>query len=124
MNRIVPFFALALFALPTSAWAESAATDSELESGGLAPPPAVESDNSERPQTETEQELERADKEDSGRGLEFFWVNAEIGAEHLGLQTFKANNLVDAKVVPSKETGLIYGAGLGVRLLVFTLGAR
>jgi len=68
--------------------------------------------------------LERADKEDSGRGLEWVWLNAEIGAQHLGLQTFKANQLVDAALVKTNQTGLLYGAGLGLRLLVFTFGAR
>jgi hypothetical protein len=75
-------------------------------------------------QASPEKELERADREDSGRGLEWVWVNAEIGGEHLGLQTLKANALVDPSVVKTTQTGLVYGAGLGVRLLVFTAGVR
>lgn len=74
--------------------------------------------------TPTERELDRADREDSGRGLEFVWLNAEVGGEHLGLQTFKANHLVDAGTVKTTQTGLMYGAGLGVRLVFITLGAR
>jgi hypothetical protein len=102
------------------------AGQSNLESGGLRPPDAVDSTqtppdpNAEQP----EKELEKADKEDSGRGLEWVWLNAEIGSEHLGLQTFKANSLVDAKLVKTTQTGLLYGAGVGVRLLVFTAGVR
>jgi hypothetical protein len=99
-----------------------------MNAGGLAPP----SSNNNNPNqydpnaqgTPTEQELSTADKEDSGRGLEFFWLNAEIGGEHLGLQTFKANNLVDAGTVKTTQTGLMYGAGLGLRLVFITLGAR
>lgn len=98
-----------------------------LESGGLRPPEAVDSapagpapDNDGSP----EKELEEADRKDSGRGLEWVWFNAEVGGQHLGLQTLKANSLVDAKLVKTTQTGLLYGAGLGVRLLVFTVGAR
>ncbi|HEV8244943.1 MAG TPA: hypothetical protein VGP93_04215, partial [Polyangiaceae bacterium] len=46
------------------------------------------------------------------------------GVEHLGLQTFHANNLVDAGTVSTAQTGLVYGGGLGLRLVFLTLGAR
>lgn len=100
-----------------------------MNAGGLAPPSSNPGDpyaqNGPGGQSgPTEQELAKADKEDSGRGLEFFWLNAEVGGEYLGLQTFKANNLVDAGTVKTKQTGLLYGAGLGVRLVFITLGAR
>src|SRR5262249_22166129 len=52
------------------------------------------------------------------------YLNAEIGFQHLGLQTFSANHLVDSKVVPTTQTGLLYGAGLGIRLVFITLGGR
>ncbi|MFO0564252.1 MAG: hypothetical protein U0263_01245 [Polyangiaceae bacterium] len=94
-----------------------------LSAGGLAPPASNPGDPN-APNAQTERELEKADREDSGRGLEFFWLNAEIGGEHLGLQTFKANQLVDAGTVKTSQTGLLYGAGLGVRLVFITLGAR
>ena len=110
-----------------SAQQPAAADQSNLESGGLRPPDAVDSTQqtpSDAAAQEPEKELEKADKEDSGRGLEWVWLNAEIGGEHLGLQTFKANQLVDAKLVKTTQTGLVYGGGLGVRLLVFTAGVR
>lgn len=69
-------------------------------------------------------DLDRADREDSGRGLEFVWLNAEAGYQNLGLETFHANNLVDAKIVPSRQDGFLAGAGAGVRLLFLTAGAR
>jgi hypothetical protein len=56
--------------------------------------------------------------------LEFVWLNAEAGGQYLGLHTLKANHLVDSELVKSKGLGALYGAGLGVRLLVFTVGAR
>ncbi|HEY0469546.1 MAG TPA: hypothetical protein VGC79_35395, partial [Polyangiaceae bacterium] len=100
---------------------------SNLQAGGLKPPDAVESDPSAAnpsKATQTEAELDRADKEDSGRGLEFAWLNAELGPEYVGLQALKADNLVDGTLVNSKGLGMMYGAGLGARLLAFTLGAR
>jgi hypothetical protein len=66
----------------------------------------------------------RADREDSKRGLEFVWLNGEVGFQYLGLQTFAANDLVDASVVETNQSGLMVGAGLGVRLVFLTLGPR
>lgn len=99
---------------------------SNLESGGLRPPEAIGA-SPQQPDPAAEQpaqELERADREDSGRGLEWVWLNAEIGGQHLGLGTLKQSSLVDAEAVKTTQTGLAVGAGAGVRLLVFTVGAR
>ena len=104
--------------------APAAPAGSNLQVGGLKPPEAVQTDNAPNPQTQTEVQLDRAVKEDSGRGLEFVALSAEVGPEFLGLHTLKADNLVDSKYIESKGTGLAVGAGLGVRLLAFTVGAR
>jgi len=111
-------FSLLAVAVPAPALAAS-----DLSSGGLAPPPAIEPSPG-YDATATEYQLEQADREDSGRGLEFFWINAEVGVQHLGLETFHANHLVDAAVVSTTQTGLAAGAGLGVRLIFLTLGGR
>jgi hypothetical protein len=92
-----------------------------MQAGGLAPPPP-ESETDES--VKTEENLQKADQEDSGRGLEFFYVNVEGGVQHLGLQTLHANNLTDAAVAASTQTGPMFGAGLGVRLLFITIGPR
>jgi hypothetical protein len=121
-----------LCAFPALAFAQDAAVapaapaGSDLEAGGLKPPAAVPGnpDANATPASQPEAALDRADKEDSGRGLEFVWLNADVGAEFLGLQTFKSNQLVDSTFVDSKHAGAVYGGGLGVRLLVFTFGAR
>ena len=110
-----------LLLLPCTAFAQD---NSTMSSGGLAPPPAVEPTPEPTAPTATEQELTRADKEDSGRGLEFVWLNAEAGFQHLGLETFHANKLVDANVVQSTQSGLLVGAGAGVRLIFLTGGVR
>ena len=114
---------LTLLGLSTTAFAQ-AAPGSSLQAGGLRPPDAVETAPSTTPPSQTEAQLDRADKEDSGRGLEFVWVNADVGPQVLGLHTLKDGGLVDGTALESKGTGIAYGAGLGVRLLVFTLGAR
>jgi hypothetical protein len=105
-----------------------APAQSNLEAGGLRPPDAVDATTPPAPDAAgaptPEKELEKADQEDSGRGLEWVWLNAEIGAEHLGLSTFKSKDLLDPKLVKSSQTGLLYGAGVGVRILVFTAGVR
>jgi hypothetical protein len=99
--------------------------NTNLSSGGLAPPAAIESESDQEAKRQaTEQDLERAEKEDSGRGLEFFWMNGEIGVQHLGLQTFTSDDFVDADLVDTTQTGLAYGGGLGLRLIFLTLGAR
>ncbi len=95
-----------------------------LSAGGLTPPSSQPNDPYANPSTPTEQELERAEREDSGRGLEFFYINAEAGGEHLGLQTFSANELVDASTVKTTQTGAVFGVGLGLRLVFLTIGPR
>jgi len=118
-------FALLGSAVPALA-ADDAPAGSNLQAGGLKPPEAVQSEPNANPTkaTETEAELDRADKEDSGRGLEFAWLNAELGPEYVGLQALKSDHLVDGTLVESKGLGMGYGAGVGARLLAFTLGAR
>jgi hypothetical protein len=116
--------AVSLLLLPALARAEDAPAGADLEAGGLKPPAPVESAASSAPPSQPEAQLELAKQEDSGRGLEFVWLNADVGGEYLGLQTLKAKQLVDSNIVKSKGLGAVYGAGLGVRLLVFTVGAR
>jgi hypothetical protein len=130
MKSLLRLTVPAWLCLPALAFAQQpapapAAPQSNLESGGLRPPEAVDNTPPVDPAAPTpEKELEKADREDSGRGLEWIWLNAEIGSEHLGLQTLKANDLLDPKLVKTSQTGLVYGAGVGVRILVFTAGAR
>jgi hypothetical protein len=101
-----------------------AQNDADLSAGGLAPPEAIESesDRAAREQ-QTEAELQKAEEQDSGRGLEYFWLNAEIGGLHLGPQTFTEDNLAEADLL-DPQTGLAYGGGLGLRLVFLTFGAR
>jgi hypothetical protein len=92
-----------------------------LETGGLTPPPTSPESPGE---TRTLYQLERAEREDAGRGLEFVWLNVEAGYEYISLQTFEANSLVDAAVVADSGSAFAFGVGAGVRLIFLTLGAR
>lgn len=103
------------------------AATSSLSAGGLAPPPALETapPPGAAPATPaaTEAELAKADKEDSGRGLEFVWLNGEVGVMHLGLGTFSNDKIADPSV-STTQTGVVAGAGAGLRLLFITAGVR
>jgi hypothetical protein len=74
--------------------------------------------------SETVARLERAEREDSGRGLEFVWIDVEGGYEYLSLQAFHSGSLLDGAVLEDSGSGLSLGAGAGVRLVFVTLGAR
>ncbi len=113
-------------AAPAPPPAPPPAPASTLSAGGLAPPPAIEA--APAPGTpnpaSTEAELKRADVEDSGRGLQFVWLNAEVGVTHIGLGTFHHGKLLAPQDVKANETGLVADAGAGVRLVFVTVGAR
>ncbi len=91
-----------------------------LSSGGLQPP----SGQSDSAAQATEADLEKSEKEDSGRGLEFIYLNVEGGYAHIGLQTFKANDIVDAGTQKTTDSGYVLGAGAGLRLVFITIGPR
>lgn len=100
---------------------------SNLEAGGLRPPEAVDSaqPTEQAPgEAQVETELEKADSEDTGRGLEFVWLNGEVGYQTVGLQTLSDGDLVDGTLIENNQSGLVFGGGVGVRLFVITLGAR
>lgn len=92
-----------------------------LETGGLTPPPT-----SPRPdgENQTLERLERAEREDAGRGLEFVWLGVETGYEYIALESFASNALVDGRVLDDSSSALSIGAAAGVRLVFITLGGR
>ncbi|MFO0675345.1 MAG: hypothetical protein U0169_02350 [Polyangiaceae bacterium] len=117
-NAILGVFATGLLAsLPTSAHAQ------------LAPPPpmgtmpssGVPSGSGNYVSSPTASTLSRAEKEDSGRGLEWVYANAEVGAGLVASEAF-ANDAVGLQNLTA--VGPMFGVGAGVRLLVLTFGAR
>ena len=69
-------------------------------------------------------QLDRAEREDAGRGLEFVWLNVEAGYEYISLQGLKDDSLLDADLIEDTGSAFAFGVGAGVRLIFFTLGAR
>jgi len=109
------------------------AQDPALSAGGLAPPPKVEGQGAAagaggataEPGTQSpDQALDEAEREDSGRGLEFVWLNGEAGFTYIDLGVLSDKNLTQPGLPSPHRAGLLFGGGLGVRLLFFTAGAR
>lgn len=99
--------------------------DPSLSAGGLAPPPPLENTGPAPEDRELEDELERSRDEDSGRGLSWFWIEAQGGYEHVGLRTFDVDEqALTAGFVDTSANGGFISAGLGARLIFLTLGAR
>lgn len=84
----------------------------------LAPPPPIEQQPP--PPQSTEQRLDDSKKQDSGRGLEFLYLNAQGGGVFNALGTF-SNTL---QLQQNNAGGAMLGAEAGVRFVWFTLGAR
>lgn len=97
------------------------ANSDQLSAGGLAAPEAMPEAGDER--SGIERELDEADQRDSGRGLEFVWLESEIGAQLADLTGLSNQGLL-ATDDSSSLGGLLLGAGAGVRVLYFRLGAR
>ena len=100
-------------------------TQPGLSAGGLAPPGPINTDANRPPgyTSYTETQLQKSEREDSGRGLEWVYFNLEGGLQVLGLRTFSDSGLTYGNV---KTTGVgpMVGAAAGLRLMFFTFGAR
>lgn len=95
--------------------------DEGLSIGGMRAPDALGETGDQR--SDIEKELEESDERDSGRGLQFVWLSADVGFQTLSLTALHDGGLF-AEGEPSGGSGLAFGGGAGARLLYFTLGAR
>ncbi len=84
----------------------------------VAPPPPMQ--QTPPPPQSTAQKLDESKKEDSGRGMEFLYLNAQGGAVFDALGTF--NNSL--QIQQTNSGGAMLGAEAGVRFVWLTLGAR
>ncbi len=100
--------------------------DPSMQAGGLTPPaPMPPAPPPGQPPGGVQENLDKSKEEDSGRGLSWVWLNVEGGFEHVGLQTFNVDEAnFTAGFVDTSASGGVVGAGLGIRLLFLTLGAR
>ena len=100
-----------LFALPRAALAQD-----------LAPPPPMSPTEPQTSQQQsTTQNLDEGEKKDTKRGLEWVWLNAEVGGSYINMEQFNSTTFGLSK---SSSGGAMFGVGAGIRLLVFTLGVR
>lgn len=81
------------------------------------PPPTAES-------LHTERELELSERQDSGRGLQFFWLDVEGGGRWYDFALLSDSDLVDGTELESSGLLPTLGLGVGGRFLYFTGGGR
>ena len=105
---------------------------SEPEKAAAPPPKAAEApivaptaiaSKQDSSTVETEKMLETAEKEDSGRGLQWFSMNGYAGAEYVNLGTVSYDSLLPA-LIPSTAFAPSFGAYAGIQLVFLTIGAR
>lgn len=61
------------------------------------------------------------ESKDSGLGLEWVWINADIGVDYTSMNSVSSSNL---QIQKASSFGPAFGIGAGVRLLFFTAGVR
>ena len=66
-------------------------------------------------------DLSDDESRDSGLGLEWAWLNVDLGGSYVGLASLDSSNL---QIQKSSSGGPALGLATGVRLLFFTVGVR
>jgi hypothetical protein len=84
---------------------------------GLEPPPPLATS----PSAPTYSSNASDESQDSGLGLEWVYLNADVGGAFTNLQSLSDTNLA---LQQTKSAGGAFGLAAGVRLLFFTVGAR
>ena len=108
-------------AQPTG-WGAPAPTTGPVGTGGpspglTAPPPMNKSPSA------TQQQLERSEREDAGRGLEWVWLQAEGGGAYASANAISNDKLLLPGPKEGGGAGLV-GLAVGARVLFFTFGLR
>lgn len=85
------------------------------DTGIFASPPPSSASN------EVAAQLQRAAREDSGRGLQFAWLKADVGYHFTSLDGLSGDALLPGDTTTG---GLMLGGGAGMRFLFLTAGAR
>jgi hypothetical protein len=121
-RRVAPVIAAWMLSLsvlsPAVARAQALEPPPPLTPGaGSAAPPTAQLPNTPVMPPNPEQK----DDEDSGLGLEWVWINAEVGGAYVNMQSFSESNLGLTK---TESSGPAFGVAAGVRLIFLTLGVR
>lgn len=72
-------------------------------------------------QQATNDELNKSEREDSGRNFELFWVDGWLGGSYIDMRQFSESTLAIEK---SNAGGPMFSLGAGVRFVILVLGAR
>ncbi len=105
---------------PSTGDSSSAGTTSATSQTGTAKPEGTKPED---------KKLESDEKKDSGRGLEWVYLNADAGFSYINMASLSMSNLVPTSTAGSlvqntSSSGPVFGVGAGVRIFVVTLGAR
>ncbi|MDB4939168.1 MAG: hypothetical protein JWP87_6140 [Labilithrix sp.] len=73
------------------------------------------------PEQATTQKLDEAEREDSGRNFELFWVDAHLGGSYIDMRQFSGDTLAIEK---ASAGGPMFALGAGLRFVVLVLGVR
>lgn len=87
----------------------------------LAPPAPMDSSTPSAAEQSTTYRLDEAERADSKRKFELFWVNADAGGTYMNLSQLSSDSLAVEKAASG---GPSFSLGAGVRLVIFTLGVR
>ncbi|MFP6687656.1 MAG: hypothetical protein VB934_23250 [Polyangiaceae bacterium] len=138
--KIVSAIALAAVLFPVAATAQL--QPPPPPTGGPPPPPSAVAPASSAPaaggltapaplpsgdlgQPVAARQLQEAEDEDSGRGLSWFYLDAEGGYQFVSLETFDVDvSNLTAGFIKDEASGAFVGAGLGLRLVFLTIGPR
>jgi len=69
----------------------------------------------------TAQRLDTAEREDSGRQFEIFWMDAQLGGSYINMKQFSEETL---GIVNADSGGPMFSLGAGLRFVVLVLGVR
>lgn len=91
---------------------------------GLAPPAPLPPEEREE-ESSTAKDLDTSQKKDSKRGLEWIYVDLQGGFQIVGLRTFNLDEEnFTGGFVATESQGFVTSAGVGLRLVFLTFGAR
>jgi hypothetical protein len=97
----------------------------------IAPPPPMDPNAPGAPGTDpnapgqgeqaTNQKLNQAEQEDSGRSFELFWADAHLGASYIDMRQFSSDTLA---IEQASSAGPMVSFGAGLRFVVLVVGVR
>ncbi|MBI4951715.1 MAG: hypothetical protein HY908_06750 [Myxococcales bacterium] len=99
--------------------------DRPVRAGGLEAPPPLDPRTMEPPKSPTASRLDQAKADSADRTLEWFWLDVAGGYAFASLEGLRAGaEPLTQELLTGKVHGGFVGAGLGARILFFTVGPR